>query len=369
MHVNADLQAELALTMVPMVGIATARQLIAHCGSASEIFSSKKESLMAIDGIGPQIAHNIKSFEVEQATERELRFIEDHRVTGLFFSDPRFPNRLRQTADCPMMIFVLTSDIKLLDAPRILSVVGTRKPTEQGTNSCEIIIEGLKSYGVVVISGLAHGVDGIAHRKATQAGIPNFGVMGHGLNMIYPPQHRDLATRMLQNGGLITEYLHNATPEREHFPQRNRIITGLCDALLVIETAESGGSMISVTQAAKQARDIFAVPGYPRMPKSSGCNALIKAGTARLVESADDIAEFMRWTEHNKPTAVQTRLLLDLPEEQMALVQIIRNRPEIAIDDLCIAAKRTPSELASLLIQMEFGGIIKTLPGKRYILI
>jgi DNA processing protein len=358
--------AQIALTQVPLVGIVTARQLVAHCGSASEVFASKKEQLMAIEGIGPQIATNIKSLKADALIEKELQFMADHNVTSLFFADPRFPARLRQTQDSPMMIYAMASDLGLLEAKRMLAIVGTRKPTEQGISHCEHIVEGLKKYGVVVVSGLAHGVDVVAHRKATGTDQPNIGVLGHGLNSIYPPQHRDLAARMLKNGGLVTEYLHDATPEREHFPQRNRIISGLCDALLVVETAESGGSMISVTQAAKQAREVFAVPGYPRMPKSSGCNALIKSGRARLAESGDDIANFMQWVEEGKSTARQTQLFLDLSPAEQSIVDILREQPDIAIDDLSILAQKSAGELAAQLIRMEFAGIIKTLPGKRY---
>ena len=359
---------QIALTLVPQIGAVTAKTLVSYCGGAEAVFQASKRELLKIPGIGPGIADNIKSSQVMHLAEQELGFLEQYDVEALFYTDERYPARLRQNADCPALLYFKGSAVNLLSARRIVAIVGTRQPTEYGKAICEELVDGLQAYDVVIVSGLAFGIDITAHRRATALNLPNIAVLGHGLGKIYPSQHRAAALKLIENGGLLSEYAHNTGPDREHFPMRNRIIAGLCDGLLVVETATSGGSMISAELAGQYERDIFAVPGRLRDPKSAGCNLLIKTNRAKLVESAGDIAASLGWDEAGRRRTVQTQLFLDLNPAETALVDIIRQHPEIPIDALTLAAQRSPGELATLILGLEFKGVVRTLPGKRYIL-
>lgn len=364
-----SLQHQIALSLVPQVGAVTAKILVQYCGSAAAVFQASRASLLKIPGIGAVVADQIKNEMPLRRAERELNVLEANQIKALFFTDPLYPFRLRQCYDCPAILFYKGSELELLNASRMVGIVGTRQPTEYGKALCEEFVEGLKSYNVVVVSGLAYGVDITAHRKATNIGLPNIGVLGHGLGSIYPSEHRSMAAKMMEQGGLLTEYISEVKPDREHFPMRNRIIAGMVDALLVVETAAMGGSMITADLARQYARDIFAVPGRVRDSKSAGCNLLIKRDIARLVESAEEIALSMRWDDSN-PIAkgIQTSLLLDLPPEEQLVLDLVRAQPEIAIDPLVRAADLPSGVVAAAILNLEFKGVIRTLPGKRYII-
>lgn len=360
---------QVALTLVPQVGAMTAKNLVSYCGSAEGVFRASRKELLKIPGIGTVVANSILSAPVLQLAERELDFIETNNVEAVFYTDERYPARLKQCADSPVILFFKGSSSQLLNSDRIVAIVGTRQPSDYGKAVCEEIVEGLKTYKTLIISGLAYGIDITAHRKSTLNHIPNIGVLGHGLGSIYPTQHRSVAMKMIENGGLLTEYIHSANPDREHFPMRNRIIAGMCDALLVVETAASGGSMISAQLAVDYGRDLFAVPGRIHDLKSIGCNYLIQHNCAKLTISATDIAETMGWEENGKTNVRQAQLLLDLSAEETVLLRQIQLQPEIAIDQLSILSQMAPGELASTLLGLEFKGAIRTLPGKRYIVL
>jgi DNA processing protein len=366
MPINASLY-QIALTRIPQVGVITAKNLIAWCGGAEAVFRAKKATLLKVPGVGPGIVAEIHAPEALKAAEQELVFMEKNGVTGLFYTDAAFPERLRSRIDCPVMVFFKGSDPALLEAERMVAIVGTRKISDHGKAICEEIVAGLLPYNVVMVSGLAYGIDITAHRKATSIGMPNIGVLGHGLGSIYPTSHKSTALRMMESGGLLSEYLHNAGPDREHFPMRNRIISGLCEALIVVETGLSGGSMISVEFATKHNLDIFAVPGRPQDPQSAGCNRLIKQNRAKLIESATDVAETMGWEKSGQQKAVQAQLFPDLSPEEQQIIEIVRTNPNIAIDDLILAANKPPGEIATLILHLEFKGLLKTQPGKRYL--
>lgn len=359
---------QIALTLLPQVGAITAKTLVSYCGSAEAVFRASRRELLKIPGIGPGIAAGIAISAALEKAEQELKFLEQYGVQALFYTDENYPARLRQNADCPALLYFKGSSVELLNARRIVAVVGTRQPTEHGRAVCEELVEGLRAYDCIVVSGLAFGIDVTAHRKATALGIPNIGVLGHGLGKVYPAEHRSIALKLTENGGLLSEYTHQTGPDREHFPMRNRIIAGLCDALLVVETANSGGSMITAQLAGQYERDIFAVPGRVRDPKSAGCNMLIRTNRAKLLESAADIAASLGWDEAGRGRAVQHQLFLDLTPAENELVEIIRRRPQIPIDELTEATGRSPGELASLVLGLEFKGVVRTMPGKRYVL-
>lgn len=359
---------QIALTLVPHVGAVTAKLLATHFGSAEAVFEAKRSELLKVPGIGTTVADSLANAAESLAqAEREAEFVEKHRIEPLFFTHERYPNRLRQCHDSPAMLFFKGSSADLLGARRIVAIVGTRQPTEQGKALCEEIVEGLSAYNVLIVSGMAFGVDITAHRKASALDIPNIGVLGHGLGSIYPSQHRNTALRMIENGGLLTEYVSDRKPDRENFPMRNRIIAGMCDALVVVETAQTGGSMITADLAFQYDRTVLAMPGRPHDPKSAGCNLLIKNEKARLIESAKDLADYMTWQETGKQSAVQMQMPLDLSATERNVFDIIRQRPEIPVDLLTLAAQLSPGELASVILGLEFRGLVRTLPGKRYV--
>ncbi len=365
-----SLQHQIALTLVPQVGAITAKILVSYCGSAEAVFKASRKELLKIPSIGPLTVDYIQEGSTAlDIAEKELEFIEKNNIQALFYTHPKYPARLKLCNDCPALLYFKGSDLDLLSASRIVAMVGTRQPTEHGRAICEDIIEGLRAYNVLIVSGLAFGIDITSHRKATSLDIPNIGVLGHGLGSIYPAQHKSVAQRMVENGGLLSEFLSEAKPDRENFPMRNRIIAGLCDALIVVETAASGGSMISADLAARYEREIFAVPGRANDPKSTGCNQLIKSNKAKLIENAHDLAVAMQWAESGKPRVIQAQLFLDLTDAEQNIVQIIRQKPEIAIDELVISSKLSSGELAALVLGLEFKSVIRTLPGKRYMVI
>lgn len=362
-----SLQHQIALQLVPQVGAVTAKILVSYCGSAAAVFSATKKELRKIPGIGAVVIDNLQQADALLQAERELRFIEEYGIVPLFYTDARYPARLLQSYDAPVMLFFKGNDPEILQKEKIISIVGTRQPTEHGKAVCEELVAGLAPYGVLVVSGLAYGIDVTAHRKACAVGAPTVGVLGHGLGSIYPSQHRSIAMKMIENGGLLSEYGHKIPPDREHFPMRNRIIAGMCDALIVVETAASGGSMITANMANRLSCEVFAVPGRPGDPKSAGCNYLIRTQQAHLIETAEDIATLMRWDDEPQRKAVQTQLLLDLDPVERQLMDLVREKPGIAIDELALSCQLPPGELASRILSLEFRGVLRTLPGKRYV--
>lgn len=360
---------QIALTLVPQVGAVTAKALVNHFGSAEEVFRAKRADLLQVPGVGPATADTFDELGHAALIEaqREADFVERHEVEPLFFTDPRYPARLRQCHDSPALLFFKGSSTDLLSARRIVGIVGTRQPTEWGKSLCEELVEGLRDYQVLIVSGLAFGIDFAAHRKASSLEIPNIGVLGNGLANIYPAQHRSIALRMMEHGGLLTEYTSPAKPDREHFPMRNRIIAGLSDALLVVETGQTGGSMITADLAFQYGRELMAIPGRPRDVKSEGCNLLIKQDKARLIESADELAAAMNWHRMDQQRTIQMQLPLDLPEAERKVLSLVQQSPEIPVDQLTQAAQLTPGELASTVLALEFKGLLRTLPGKRYV--
>lgn len=358
---------QIALSLAPQVGAVTARQLVSYCGSAEAVFRASRKELLKIPGIGPVVADALQQSEILRRAEAELSFLEKHNIHLLFFTDSKYPARLKMCPDSPTLLFFKGSDVDLLSSERIIGMVGTRQPSEQGKAVCEDLVEELAAYNVTLVSGLAFGVDVTAHRKAVQINMPNIGCLGHGLGSIYPAAHRGIAAEMVNNGGLLTEYISPVKADREHFPMRNRIIAGLCDALIVIETATSGGSMITANLAIQYERELMAVPGRVHDLKSAGCNLLIKNNSAKLIENAADVAALMRWAESGKEQPIQTQLLFDLPPAEARLLDLVRQHPEIPVDLLAAQASMNTGELASLLLSLEFRGALRTLPGKRYI--
>lgn len=364
-----ELPCYIALTQAAGIGPVTARNLIGYCGSAEAVFKVKPKELLRIPGIGPATVAALCEPELHRLAEREMNFLLKNDIVGLPFTHAQYPQRLSEYDDSPIVVYFKGSDPTLLSAARILSVVGTRQPTEYGKTLCGEIIEGLKDAGVVVVSGLAFGIDAAAHRHSIAADIPTVGIVAHGLSHLYPAEHRQLAARMCEHGGLLSEHLHLVKAEREHFPMRNRLIAGICDALLVIESGEKGGSMITAQLANGYNREVFALPGRARDPKSAGCNLLIRDNLARLVSSAADVIEAMNWDAEPRRASIQLSLFDDLDDTERALLRLIAQRPEIHIDALAAAVGTDSGSLAALLLSLEFKGYIRPLPGKRYMVV
>lgn len=359
---------QLALTQVPLVGAVTAKQIISYCGSAEAAFRTSRKQLLKIPGIGEQTAQAIQEFRDFDRIEKEIAFLERTGIRALFYTDADYPDRLKHYPDAPVLLFMRGP--ASLNYQRTLAVVGTRQPSPQGIAICEEIISSLKPYDVQIVSGLAYGIDAAAHQAALQSSLPTIAVLGHGLNRIYPLSHKSLAEEMVrQSGGLLTEFLSEKGPDRENFPMRNRIVAAMSDALLVVETGARGGSMITANLANDYNKDVFAIPGRVKDPKSEGCNLLIKSHKAGLVESAEDIAYFMRW-EHTqtKPPSTQGTLFADLePKEKMILEMIRQETSPWSMDKISYHAQLPGSEIASVLLNLEFKGLVKSLPGKRFI--
>ncbi|MCB9274468.1 MAG: DNA-protecting protein DprA [Lewinellaceae bacterium] len=362
-----DLLYKIALTLIPQVGPVTARNLVSYCGGARAVFEANGRELQKIPGIGPAIARNILSREALERAEQEIAFLEEHQIQALFYLDDAYPRRLRNFPDSPPILYYKGQ--ANLNTERIAGIVGTRRPTPQGIRACEEMVEGLLPYGVTIVSGLAYGVDITAHRKCLELDVPTVGVLGHGLQQVYPPQHLSVARAMVHSGGLLSEYPSHTQPDREHFPMRNRIIAGLCDALIVVETQRRGGSMITAQMANEYNKDVFAIPGRVKDPYSEGCNNLIKTHRAALVESAADVAYLMRWDELDSTRAVQQQLFVELSEEEKIVVDLLSSGSGESIDFLATASGKLNSELAGILLELEFKGLIRALPGKRFILV
>jgi len=363
----SDMLHKMAITRIPKVGGVLAKNLISYCGGAEEVFNAKKRDLLKVPGIGPVIAESILSQTVLHEAEAELEWVERHDIQPIFYLDNNYPLRLRPYEEAPLVLFYKGNTD--LNALRTVAIVGTRTPTERGKIVCEEIVEELKKHDVLVISGLAYGIDVTAHKKCVEMGVPTVGVLGHGLDQIYPPKHRNIGLEMCENGGLLTEFCYKTQAKREHFPMRNRIIAAMCDALIVVESGLGGGSIITAKLGNKYGKPVFAVPGRLRDDYSKGCNMLIKSGKARLLESVDDIAKVLEWdTDKPADPDFRDRSFDDLNENEKIIANILKNVDDMSIDKITFESRLPPSTISSVLLNLEFKGMVKNLPGKRYML-
>ncbi len=361
-----ELLYKIALTFVPNIGPVLAKNLISYCGGVEPIFKEKKKALSKIPGIGEARANDIHEANVFSRAEQEMSFILKNNVQALFFLDEQYPKRMKNFDYCPILLYYKGSCD--LNHNRTVALVGTRKPTEHGKRMTEILVEQLKPYNVLIVSGLAYGVDGTTHKKACAQDIPNIGVMGNGMDIIYPSDHKDLVKKMISNGGILTEFASGTKPDKTNFPMRNRIIAALSDAVIVVESKASGGSIITAEFANEYNKDVFAVPGRYNDETSAGCNSLIKRNKAHLIENINDLLYIMRWDDMDKSKTVQTSLFIDLEPEEKRIVDVLRERKEMSIDEMTYTLNLPTSILASQLLTMEFKGVLRALPGKIYIL-
>lgn len=365
MQSTSKLSYQIALTLIPGVGDVLAKNLISYCGNAEAVFKSSKSSLFKIPGIGKSVVEAItQSSVLLKRAEEEEQFIEKYKIKPLFYTDASYPKRLKNCVDAPVMLYYKgQSD---LNAPRVINIIGTRKATEYGKQVCAQLIEQLKPYSPLVVSGLAYGIDVQAHKECLKNDVSTVAVLGHGLDRIYPAAHRATAEKMLANGGLLSDFTSGTNPDRENFPKRNRIIAGLADATILVEAAESGGAIITAVIANSYNRDVFAIPGRINDAYSGGCNHLIKTNRAALVSSGADIAYSLGWDISDDKGPVQRQLLVDLSADEQVLVDLLRENGNLPIDELMLRSNMNLSILAAVLLNLELKGVLMVLPGKMY---
>jgi DNA processing protein len=358
---------QVALTFIKNIGPILAKSMVSRFGSAEGVFNQSKDALTQARGVGTKTIELADFKEALKRAEQELKFIETNHVDVLYYTDARYPRKLKNCHDSPLLLYAKGN--ANLNTQRIISIVGTRNATDYGRNLCKQLIEELQEYNILIVSGLALGIDTAAHRESVRLNMPTVGVLGHGYDKMYPSQNRSLAEKMLENGGLLTEYASGTIPNRENFPQRNRIVAGMADATVVVEAGLKGGALITAEIANSYNRDVFAFPGRLGDEYSEGCNFLIRNNKAALLTCVADLAYSLGWEKNTEAKGAPEQLLLpiDLSADERAVYEIIQqNKTPLAIDDLSIKANMPMSLLAMTLLDMELQGFIRSLPGKMY---
>jgi DNA processing protein len=348
---------------VPNIGPIKAKNLIRHCGSAENVFTERKNLLLKIPDIGEAIVKSIANSQVFERAENELRFAEQNRIDILSFQDDKFPQRLLHCPDHPLVLYK-EGNVDL-NSVYIISVVGTRAATPYGKELTHNLIEHLKEYPVLVVSGLAYGIDVTAHSACIKHNIPTVGVIAHGLDQIYPKDHDVIAHKMTNNGALLTEFLSKSPPDKENFPKRNRVVAGMADATIVIESQAKGGALITAKLAADYNRDVFAAPGRVGDPFSIGCLDLIEKNLAAVYCNPKRLTTNLGWKKEGGESkkSAQISLLIDLTPEEELIVTALKKAPKQRKDQLSLELGKPVSQLSATLLGLELKGAIVALPG------
>ncbi len=354
----------MALTMTPQVGGTTARTLIDHCGSIEEIFNTSKKALCKIPRITENIANDIVSKKMFQAAELEWQFIQENDIQIYFYTEPNFPKRLKDCKDAPILFFFRGKTD--FNQSKTLAIIGTRNATDYGKDLTHQIVKDLAQYQPLIVSGLAYGIDIAAHKAALHTGLETVGVLGQGLDAVYPAQHTGFALQMMEQGGILSEFKSYTKVDRGNFPSRNRIVAGLSDAILVVQTAEKGGSMITARQGHAYHREILAIPARVGDEYGKGCNTLIKKNIATLVESAEDIAHHLGWNRSKRPKNQQQTLFVELSPQETKITNLFKESNTLHKDELNSQSPLGYSETAAVLLTLELKGLIKILPGNQF---
>lgn len=354
----------IAITLIPGIGNTNAKKLIAWIDKPEALFKEPRSQIMKIPGMRRVLGQGVNFKDLLQRAEKELKFVSNSGIKTLYYYDDEYPERLKHCADSPLILYY--KGVENFSEKKILAVVGTRKASAYGQRICEEIIKGFSKDDILIVSGMAYGIDTCAHRKAMAYGLKTVGVMAHGLDRIYPPQNRNMARRMLDQGGLITEFMSDTNPDRENFPKRNRIIAGLSDAVLVVESATKGGAIITANIANSYNRDVFVVPGRVHDEFSDGCHLLIRRNIAALARSADDIRYSMGWEGATEKKHNRKELLSRFDKEDKKVLSIIIDKDRASIDEIVLISGLGASRTASILLKLEFDGVISGLPGKMY---
>ncbi len=357
---------KIALGMIPGVGDITARKLVSYTGSVEAVFKESYRSLTRIPGVGEQLAKAVAGREYLAEAAREAEFVAKHGIKVFFYLDDDYPFRLRQCEDSPVTFYFRGKAD--LNSPFILSIVGTRNATQRGREICQKIVAGLSVHfpGLIIISGLAYGIDIAAHKAALANGLPTVAVLGHGLKTIYPSIHSGVAKSILENGGQLTDFSSDTLPERNNFIRRNRIIAGISDATLIVESGLRGGALITADIAASYNRDVMAVPGRPGDEWSAGCNALIRCNKAALVEGHEDIEYLLGWKPAALAAPVQTVLFSGMTDSERKIYEALKTEGDMTVDLLTRLLDMPVNKLSTILLQMELAGLITPCPGSVY---
>jgi DNA processing protein len=355
----------LALLKVDGVGDIVAKKLLNHFSTAENIFKAKANQLESIDGIGRVLIKNLKDKTVFNLAEAELKFIKENNINCLFYQDDKYPDRLKHCIDGPILLF--TSGTIDFNNRKVISIVGTREITSYGTEFCKKFIEDLAPLNPIIVSGFAYGVDIVAHKIAMDLGLQTIGVVAHGLNQVYPKVHKKYVAKMEQNGGFMTEFWSNSNPEKENFVKRNRIVAGISEATIVIESAEKGGSLITANLANDYNRDVFAVPGRTSDKFSQGCNNLIKTQKAHLLTSAADLIYILNWElKQDETKAIQKQLFVSLENDEQKIYDYLQKNGKQLLDVIALDCDFPVFRISSILLNMELKGVVRPLPGKLF---
>lgn len=365
MNSEKELLYTLALQKTAKIGDVNAKKLIRHCGNPEAVLKEKKENLLKIDGIGTYIVSDLQNAENLKAAENELKFIQKEKIQTHYFLDETYPKRLQHCADGPILLFQKGN--ANLNTSKMISIVGTRKATSYGTGFCEELIESLSPLQPTIVSGFAYGIDIIAQRASIKNNIPTIGCLAHGLNQIYPKVHERYMKSVQENGAFVTDFWSTSNPDRENFLKRNRLIAGMTQATIVIESAEKGGSLVTAHIANSYNRDVFAVPGRVGDSQSIGCNNLIKQQRAHILTSAADIVYLLGWELEAEPfQPVQKQLFVDLSPEEAVIHSYLQEKGQSVLDSIALECKLPIHKTAPILLQMEMKGVVKPLPGKLF---
>lgn len=362
---HSELFYQLCLTLVPNIGDVQAKILVQHFGDASSIFKAKTTKLEKIEGIGQVRAKSIKEFTDFHLAEAEIKFIEKYKIKPISLTDEAYPKRLLNCYDSPTLLFYRGNAD--LNASKVLAIVGTRGNTDYGKAFTEKLIKELSAQNIIIVSGLAFGIDAIAHKASIKNGLPTIGVVGHGLSKIYPSQNAELAKEMItEGGGILTEFFHDTKPDKHNFPLRNRIVAGISDATVIVESTVKGGSMITAKLADAYNRDVFAVPGRTTDKVSAGCNHLIKYNKAVLLTDADELLDVLGWKEKKAKTKKQRELFIELSPEEKTIIDLLQQKDAVHIDEINISSGLSSSAIAAAILNLELQGIVQSAPGKMY---
>ena len=362
---DAELLQHLSLTMIPQVGDVQIGILLKHFGSAASVLSASAKALEEVPGIGTVRAASIRNCHVQQRVEAEWRFIQKNHIKVLVKGNQGYPSKLEHCMDAPHVLFYKGSS-GLLNK-RVVSVVGTRSPSQYGKDRVVELMAVLGQYNVMVVSGLAYGIDTVAHKEALNNTLETIGVLGHGLDQLYPHANKALAADMLQQGGLLSEFMQGIQPEKQNFPKRNRIVAGMADAVVVVESGSKGGSLITADIANSYNKDVLAYPGRATDPSSKGCNQLIRNHKANLITCGQDLVEFMNWAEdQHQSSKVQHAMKASLSDEENVILSIISHHDPCPIDLLTNLSGLNPGLVSAHVLSLEMAGLITSLPGKLY---
>jgi DNA processing protein len=360
-----ELVALLTLQKAKGVGDIIAKKLIAHCGSAENVFAEKKSILEKINGIGSVTIKNLFDKENRIAADLEFDYIHKKKISSVSFQDENYPFKLKQCIDAPILLFQ-DGNINL-ENPRVISIVGTRKMTLYGRDFINQFIEELVPYNPIIVSGFAYGVDITAQKAAINNNLQTISILAHGLETIYPKTHKKYIHQVNENGGFYTEFWHDEEPLREHFLKRNRIVAGISEATIIIESAEKGGSLVTAEIANSYSREVFAVPGKTTDILSKGCNNLIKRNKAGILTSANDLIEMLNWDiDKEKPKTLQKQLFVDLNTEEQQVYNYLLNSGKRYMDSIALDNNIPVYRLATILFNMEMQGVVRPLPGKLF---